>query len=107
MRNRPVDYQFWMNTGSNGWHERLEQPLTQAYVLSRSWQSGRIWTTADETQLSRETLTHTVQGLLARCRKKVYLGISLYNESGSQESGLLMQIMQGLFRRAVRGEEHA
>ncbi len=106
MRNQPVDYQFWMNTGSNGWHERLEQPLTQAYVLSRSWQSGRLWTTADETQLSKETLTHTVQGLLTRCRKKVFLGISVYDEAGSQESGLLMQILQGLFRRAVGGNKH-
>jgi len=107
MRNQAVDYQFWMNTGSNGWHERLEQPLTQAYVLSRSWKSGRVWTTTDDTQLSKETLTHTVQGLLARCRKKVFLGISVYDESGSQETGLLLQVLQGLFRRAIGGETHA
>jgi len=107
MRNQAVDYQFWMNTGSNGWHERLEQPLTQAYVLSRSWKSGQVWSTADDTQLSKETLTHTVQGLLARCRKKVFLGISVYDESGSQETGLLLQVLQGLFRRAIGGETHA
>ena len=107
MRNQAVDYQFWMNTGSNGWHERLEQPLTQAYVLSRSWKPGRIWTTADDAQLSKDTLTQTVQGLLSRCRKKVYLGISVYDESGSQETGLLLQVLQGLFRRAIGGKTHA
>lgn len=107
MRNQAVDYQFWMNTGSNGWHERLEQPLTQAYVLSRSWQPGRIWTTADDAQLSKETLTHTVRGLLSRCREKVFLGISVYDEAGSQETGLLLQVLQGLFRRALGGKTHA
>ncbi len=107
MRNHVVDYQFWMNTGSNGWHERLEQPLTQAYVLSRSWKPGSIWTTADEAQLSKETLTQTVQGLLSRCRKKIYLGISVYDESGNQETGLLLQVLQGLFRRAIGGKVHA
>jgi hypothetical protein len=107
MRNQAVDYQFWMNTGSNGWHERLEQPLTQAYVLSRSWKPGRVWTTADDAQLSKETLMHTVQGLLSRCRKKVYLGISVYDESGSQETGLLLQVLQGLFRRAIGVKSHA
>ena len=107
MRNQAVDYQFWMNTGSNGWHERLEQPLTQAYVLSRSWKPGRVWSTADDAQFSKETLTHTVLGLLSRCRKKVYLGISVYDESGSQEKGLLLQVLQGLFRRAIGGKVHA
>ena len=106
MRNQAVDYQFWLNTGSNGWHERLEQPLTQAYVLSRSWKPGRVWTTADDSQLSKETLTHTVQGLLSRCRKRVFLGISVYDEAGSQETGLLLQVLQGLFRRAIGGNIH-
>ena len=41
MMNRPVDYQFWLDIGSRGWFERLYQPLTQPYVLSRHWQPGR------------------------------------------------------------------
>lgn len=107
MRNQAVDYQFWMNTGSNGWCERLEQPLTQAYVLSRSWKTGQVWTTADDAELSKETLMHTVEGLLSRCRRKIFLGISVYDESGSQETGLLLQVLQGLFRRAIGGTGHA
>ncbi len=106
IRNQAVEYQFWMNTGSNGWHERLEQPLTQAYVLSRDWQSGRVWTTADDAKLSKDTVAHIVQGLLSRCRKKVFLGIAVYDETGSQETGLLMQTLQGLFRRAIGGKTH-
>ena len=40
MQNKAVKYQFWINIGSKGWYERLEQPLTHPVVLSRSWQSG-------------------------------------------------------------------
>ena len=35
MRNRAVGYQFWLDVGSSGWWERLYQPLTHPYVLSR------------------------------------------------------------------------
>ncbi|MFH1906831.1 MAG: UvrD-helicase domain-containing protein, partial [Chloroflexota bacterium] len=35
MMNRPVTVQFWLDPGSGGWAERLFQPLTQPYVLSR------------------------------------------------------------------------
>ena len=38
---RRVDYQVWLSIGSTGWYERLEQPLTQPYVLSRQWPAGK------------------------------------------------------------------
>ncbi|MDP1780023.1 MAG: hypothetical protein Q8K73_07100, partial [Anaerolineales bacterium] len=34
MMNRPVKIQFWLDPGSNGWVQRLSQPLTQPYILS-------------------------------------------------------------------------
>ncbi len=44
MSNRPVEVQFWLDIGSRGWFERLYQPLTHPYVLSRQWPLGRLWT---------------------------------------------------------------
>ena len=41
MSNRPVDYQFWLDVGGRGWFERLYQPLTHPYVLSRALAAGR------------------------------------------------------------------
>ena len=41
LANRPVDYQFWLNIGSDGWSRRLYQPLTHPYVLSRGLAAGR------------------------------------------------------------------
>ena len=40
LSNRAVDYQFWLNIGSEGWSRRLYQPLTHPYVLSLGWQAG-------------------------------------------------------------------
>ena len=44
MRNRFVDYQFWLDAGNSSWSERLEQPLTHPYVLRRDYPADMIWT---------------------------------------------------------------
>ncbi|HMM99867.1 MAG TPA: hypothetical protein PKC99_12715, partial [Anaerolineales bacterium] len=64
MMNRPVTVQFWLDPGSNGWVERLAQPLTQPYVLSRGWDPARSWGDADEVQAETESLARLVRGLL-------------------------------------------
>ncbi|HRQ31597.1 MAG TPA: hypothetical protein PLM89_00670, partial [Anaerolineales bacterium] len=62
MMNRPVTVQFWLDAGSSGWYERLAQPLTHPYVLSREWGEGRQWTDADDVQYSKEALARLVSG---------------------------------------------
>lgn len=102
-----VDYQYWLNVGSPGWYERLEQPLTHPVVLSRHWKQGQKWTGDDDLRLGKEILLKTVYGLFNRCRKGIYLGISDYNEGGTEEKGLLMMHFQALYRRARRDEDAA
>lgn len=75
LSNRPVEVQFWLDIGSSGWYERLFQPLTQPYVLSRRWQRGRVWTADDEAQVAVENLRRIALGLVARCRQRIYLAI--------------------------------
>lgn len=94
MMNRPVTAQFWLDPGSSGWYERLDQPLTHPQVLSREWPSGRQWTFADEEQANRETMGRLVSGLLHRCRKTLYLGISNLGESGFEQRGELLRAFQ-------------
>lgn len=103
MRNKPVDYQFWLNIGSKGWYERLEQPLTHPIVLSRNWQDGKQWTADDETAYNQANLQRTLSGLLLRCREKVFALTSDYNEAGVEERGQLLTLFQNLFRKAIRG----
>jgi hypothetical protein len=98
MSNRPVDHQFWLEVGSTGWWERLYQPLTQPYVLSRAWEGGRIWSDSDEYGARREALARLVLGLARRCRKQVHLGWSELDEHGYEPRGPLLQAIQRALR---------
>ena len=91
MMNRPVAIQFWLDAGSGGWWERLFQPLTQPYVLSRSWERDRPWTDADDQAANQQTLARLVTGLLHRCRSRIYLGLSDLGESGFEQRGPLLK----------------
>ncbi len=99
MSNRAVDYQFWLDVGSRGWWERLYQPLTHPYVLSRRWEIGRPWTDEEEMASRRESLARLTRGLLLRCRRGLYLGLSRLNARGYEESGPLLVA----FQRVLRG----
>ncbi len=98
MTNRPVEAQFWLDVGSRGWAERLYQPLTHPYVLSRGWEPGRLWTDADEVAAGQDGLERLVLGLLRRCRRAVYLGLSELSEQGYEQRGPLLQALQRLLR---------
>lgn len=110
LSNRAVDYQFWLNVGSEAWARRLYQPLTHPYVLSLGWPEGRTWTDDDENALNRQTLARLVLALTRRCRKKIYLGYSELSESGYEQRGLLLEAMHSLLRRSaadnIHGEAH-
>jgi hypothetical protein len=110
MSNRPAAVQFWLDVGSRGWTERLYQPLTHPYVLSRNWEFGRPWGDADEVEAGREALYRLAQGLLRRCRQAVYLGLSELGEQGYEQRGPLLLAFQRLLRQwssPAAGEEQA
>jgi hypothetical protein len=100
MTNQPVDYQFWLDIGNRSWSERLYQPLTHPYVLSRNWSPGRPWMDADEVQASLEALEHLTAGLLRRCRRHLFLGLSDLNEQGFEQRGLLLSAFQRVLKDA-------
>jgi hypothetical protein len=99
MSNRPVDYQFWLNAGGRGWWERLYQPLTHPYVLSSRWPRGAVWGDADEFEARQETLYRLTLGLVRRCRRKIYFGLSELGERGYEQQGPLLQAIQRILRR--------
>jgi hypothetical protein len=99
MSNRPVDYQFWLNAGGRGWWERLYQPLTHPYVLGRHWPRDAIWDDADEFETRQEALYRLTLGLIRRCRRKIYLGLSELGEQGYEQQGPLLQAIQRILRR--------
>ncbi|NLG97051.1 MAG: hypothetical protein GX491_06785 [Chloroflexi bacterium] len=100
LANQPVDHQFWLDAGSPAWSERLYQPLTHPYILSRSWSRDRIWTDADEFENNRDSLYRLVLGLARRCRKRIHLGLSELSESGYESRGLLLRALQLVLRQS-------
>lgn len=100
MSNQPVDHQFWLDVGSTGWWERLYQPLTQPYVLSRRWPGDRTWTDLDEYLARQEALAALVLGLVRRCRVQIHLGLSELGEQGIEQRGPLLRAIQNVLRTA-------
>jgi len=91
LANRPVDYQFWLDVGGRGWYERLYQPLTHPYVLHRNWPVGYPWTDIDEAETARDSLYALSMGLVRRCRRGIYLGLSDLGEQGYEHKGDLIR----------------
>jgi hypothetical protein len=98
MMNRPVAVQFWLDPGSSGWVQRLSQPLTQPYVLSRHWQSDRLWMDADEVNAETESLARLTGGLLSRCREKLFLALADLSETGYEQRGTLLRAFQNVMQ---------
>ena len=107
MRNRAADVQFWLDVGSTGWWERLDQPLTHPYVLSRSWEQGRVWSDGDEFERQQDMLYRIMSGLIRRCRRRIYLGISDLGEQGYEQRGPMLRIFQQILRRHPQTGEAA
>lgn len=94
MMNRPAAFQFWLDPGSDGWSQRVSQPLTHPYVLSRHWETNRPWLDADEMAMEIETLSRLTGGLLARCREKIFPALSDLGAAGFEQRGSLLRAFQ-------------
>jgi hypothetical protein len=105
MSNRPVDYQFWLDTGSSGWWERIAQPLTHPYILAADWPEGRLWTDADEVATQRDRLHRLVLGLTRRCRRHIFMVNAEIGEQGYEQRGQLLVALQQMLRQMQRTEE--
>jgi hypothetical protein len=99
MGNRPVGYQFWLDVGSRGWFERLYQPLTHPYVLSRAWEPGNLWTDEAEMAANQQRLFRLALGLIRRCRRRIYLGLSELSEQGYELRGPLLLAIHHVLQR--------
>ena len=99
MNNQPATVQFWLDIGNLGWSERLYQPLTHPYVLSKRWVQGDKWTDEREVEVRREALYRLMTGLIRRCRGKIYLGLSQLSENGYESQGELLHAIQRMLRR--------
>lgn len=101
LSNYPVEAQFWVDIGNRLWAERLFQPITQPYVLSRNWSPEKTWSYDEELETNEQAFHNLILGLISRCRKKIYLGLSEYNEHGYEQRGLLLQLLHRIYESVV------
>lgn len=94
LQNRAVSYQFWLDVGSLGWWERLNQPLTQPYILSRNWKIQNRWSDDVEFENNQNNMNRLIRGLLVRCSQKVFVETIRYNEQGYEPRGPLLRAFQ-------------
>lgn len=104
MANQPVRFQFWLDVGSLSWWQRLYQPLTHPYVLSRHWNPEDRWGDAQEFTANQEALSRLTYGLITRCKEHVYLCTNRINERGAEEHGPLLQSIQMILRTSAKME---
>jgi len=104
MRNRAVDVQIWLDVGSGGWWERLYQPLTHPHVLSKFWPADKVWSDFDEFGTRQDTMRRVLVGLIRRTRKQIFLGMSDYSESGFEQRGPLLLLINRMLAQS-RGAE--
>jgi hypothetical protein len=98
LRNRSCAHQFWLDIGSNAWHRRIHQPLTNPYVLSREWDRRDVWSTAFEQRFEKERLTRIVLGLVRRCTDSVHLFASELSSHGQEQTGDLLVALGHVLR---------
>lgn len=102
MENKKVNYQFWLDIGSYGWWERLNQPLTNPYLLNRNRDKSQFWTEAHEFEANQAGMERIIEGLINRCGKMVYINTVRTNENGSEQRGPLLQAFQRLQKRVYQ-----
>jgi hypothetical protein len=102
LRNKPVDVQFWLDIGATGWWERLYQPLTHPFVLSHRWPADEPWSDAEEYHRRQDILHRLLVGLIRRTRRRIYLAVSDYSESGYEQRGALLMLINRLLVRQER-----
>lgn len=95
------EVQIWLDVNATGWYDRLYQPLTHPYVLTRHWQAlatrlgGPVqWTEEDEHRARQDMLRRVVGGLCDRCGDRLFLATSQLGLSGQEEAGALARALQ-------------
>lgn len=105
MDNRQVAIQYWLDIGTMGWWERLNQPLTNPYLLNRNFDPSQRWTDAHEFNANQDAMRRVVAGLLNRCTSRIIVSAVRTNEFGSESRGPLLHAFQTLQKRIYLSSE--
>ena len=96
--NRTVDYQFWMDIGSQWWWREQNTAFINPFILRRSFTLD-AWTNTLHADTQRQTLQNYSCGLLRRCRLRVYANFVEQSLSDFRQVSPLAYTLQALLHQ--------
>jgi hypothetical protein len=93
LAGRRVAVQVWLESAATGWWDIPRQPLSNAFVLARSWPGEKLWSMVDEFAIRDRLLSRIIRGLVGRCSQGVILANSDLDRRGIYQSGKLRQAL--------------
>jgi hypothetical protein len=93
LSGRSVKYQVWLDCATTGWWDIPRQPLSNAFILAREWDSTQAWTMTHEFEVRNQLLGRIVQGLTNRCREGIILASSNIDRRGLHQEGPLWRAL--------------
>lgn len=94
LAGEPVRRQFWLDIASTDWWAPPQQPLTNPYVLARSWPPEAPWNDAADYAARQVALARVLRGLCNRCREGVVLCSSELDTSGHAQDSPLLRALE-------------
>jgi hypothetical protein len=94
LSGQPVEVQVWLETAATGWWDIPRQPLSNAFVLAKSWPEGQPWTMEEDFKIRNQLLSRIVRGLTNRCRGGVILATSELDRRGVRQDGPLWRALR-------------
>ena len=83
-----------METAATGWWDIPKQPLSNAFVLTQSYEPHTPWTMTEDFAIRNELLSRIVRGLCGRCRDGIILANSDLDRRGVYQEGPLWRSLQ-------------
>jgi hypothetical protein len=102
LAGKPVRYQVWLETATQGWWDIPRQPLSNAFVLAQSRNPERPWTMDEEFHIRNQLLSRIIRGLCARCRDGIILAHSDLDRRGQRQDGPLWRALQPVREKQVK-----
>ena len=94
LSERVVDVQVWLESAAQGWWDIPRQPLSNVFVLAKSWGTDRLWTMEEEMRTRNQLLSQVTRGLVSRCRRGVVLAHNELDRRGQEQDGHLWRALQ-------------
>ncbi len=98
LEGQAMRVQVWLETAATGWWDIPKQPLSNAFVLTQSYEPNTAWTMTEDFAIRNELLSRIIRGLCGRCSDGIILANSELDRRGIFQEGPLWRALQPVIR---------